>query len=523
VDDVELIIVSLLIAVVVLSAAARAINVPYPIVLVLGGTALGFVPGLPEVRMDPDLVLLIFLPPLLYSSAFFANLNDLRANLRPITLLSVGLVLFTMVLVAVTAHALIDGMSWEVAFTLGAILGPTDPIAATTIARRLGVPRRLVSVIEGESLINDATALVAYNIARAAVFGASFSLLDASWDFLWKAAGGAGLGLSVGWLIAEVRRRLEDPLIENTMALMTSYAAYVPAEKLHLSAVVAAVTAGIYVGWQAPRIASPASRIRGFGMWEQLQFLLNAILFVLIGLQLPGVLDGLDRTQAWTLAGYALAVSLAVILARLIWQNTTVYIVRLLDRRESQRARRTTWRYRLVGGWAGMRGAVSLAAALALPGNFPHRDLVVFLTFAVIFATLVLQGLTLAPLIRRLGVIDDGSDERDEELTARLVATQAALSRIEELKGEDWTRPDTLERLEGAYNYRRRRLKARAGKTDDDGTYEHRSFAYQTVLREILEAQRAEIVRLRNEGTISNDVMHRIERELDLEDERLEI
>jgi CPA1 family monovalent cation:H+ antiporter len=522
VGGVELTLVSLLVSVVVLAAAARAINVPYPIVLVVGGGILGFVPGLPDIEMDPDLVLLVFLPPLLYSAAFFANLNDLRANLRPITLLSIGLVLATVVAVAVVAHELIDGMSWPVAFTLGAILGPTDPIAATTIARRLGVPRTLVSVLEGESLVNDATALVAYNIARAAVAGAAFSLLDAGWDFLWKAGGGAALGLAVGWVIAEVRRRLDDPLIENTIGLLTAYAAYVPAEKLHLSAVIAAVTVGCYVGWQAPRIASPATRLQGFGMWEQLQFLLNAILFVLIGLQLPAVLDGLDRTQAWTLTGYAVAVSVTVILTRIVWQNTTVYLVRALDRRESQRARRTTWRYRLIGGWAGMRGAVSLAAALALPPDFPQRDVLVFLTFAVIFATLVLQGLTLAPLIRVLGVTDDGSEEEHEELKARLVATKAALGRIEELKAEDWTRDDTMDRLQRQYEYRKRRLAARAGKIEDDG-YEDRSFSYQTILREVLEAQRAEIVRLRNEGTISNEVMHRLERELDLEDQRLEI
>jgi CPA1 family monovalent cation:H+ antiporter len=339
---------------------------------------------------------------------------------------------------------------------------------------------------------------------------------------VWKAAGGAALGLAVGWVIAEVRRRLDDPLIENTISLLTAYAAYVPAEKLHLSAVVAAVTVGCYVGWQAPKIASPATRIRGFGMWEQLQFLLNAILFVLIGLQLPAVLDGLDSTQAWTLAGYGVAVSVTVTLARLIWQNTTVFVVRALDRRASQRARRTTWRFRFIGGWAGMRGAVSLAAALALPDNFPQRDLVVFITFAVIFATLVLQGLTLAPLIRVLGVTDDGSLEEREELKARLVATKAALSRIEELKGEEWTRDETLDRMQQLYEYRKRRLAARAGKIEDDG-YEDRSFTYQTVVREVLEAQRAEVVRLRNEGTISNEVMHRIERELDLEDERLEI
>ena len=279
-----------------LAAAARAINVPYPIVLVIGGAVLAFLPiGLPEVELDPDLVLVIFLPPLLYAGAFFANLADLRANLRPITLAAIGLVLATMVVVAVVAHALIDGLGWPAAFALGAIVGPTDPVAATAIARRLGVPRRLVSVLEGESLINDATALVAYNIAvRAATAWSAFSLLDAGWDFVWKAAGGIAVGLVVGWVIIQIRSRLDDPLIENTIGLLSAYAAYVPAEHLHVSAVLSAVTVGCYVGWQAPRIASPATRLQGFGMWELLQFLMNAFLFVLIGLQLPTVLEALD-------------------------------------------------------------------------------------------------------------------------------------------------------------------------------------------------------------------------------------
>ena len=284
---------------------------------------------------------MIFLPPLLYAGAFFANLADLRANLRPITLAAIGLVLATMVVVAVVAHELIDGMSWPAAFALGAIVGPTDPVAATAIARRLGVPRRLVSVLEGESLINDATALVAYNIAvRAATGVVAFSLLDAGWDFLWKAAGGIALGLVVGWVIIQIRSRLDDPLIENTIGLLSAYAAYVPAEHLHVSAVLSAVTVGCYVGWQAPRIASPATRLQGFGMWELLQFLMNAFLFVLIGLQLPTVLEALDSYDPWTLVGYAIAVSLAVVLTRIVWAHTVVFLVRALDRRASQRARR---------------------------------------------------------------------------------------------------------------------------------------------------------------------------------------
>ena len=523
-DEVEIILVALLVSVAVLSAAARAINVPYPIVLVIGGAILGVAPiGLPEAQLDPDLVLVIFLPPLLYSSAFFANLRDLRADLRPISLLSIGLVLATVVVVAWVAHGLIDGLTWPAAFALGAIVGPTDPVAATAIAGRLGVPRRVVSILEGESLINDATALVAYRIAvRAATGTVAFSLLDAGWDFLWKAAGGIAVGLAVGWAIAWVRKRLDDPLLENTIGLLSGYAAYVPAERLQLSAVLAAVTVGCYVGWQAPRIASPTTRLQGFGMWELLVFLMNAFLFVLMGLQLPVILAALDTTDWQTLLGYGAAISAAVVLTRLAWQHTIVFIIRALDRRQSVRARRGSWRVRTVVGWAGMRGAVSLAAALALPPAFPQRGLLIFLTFAVIFVTLVLQGLTLPPLIRALGVVDDGTEEEREELKARLLATKAAIDRIDELASEDWTRDDTMERMRGLYEYRKRRLAARAGKIEDDG-FEDRSLAYQTAVREVLEAQRREVVRLRNEGTISNDLMHRLERELDLEDERLEI
>jgi CPA1 family monovalent cation:H+ antiporter len=521
-DQAEIILVALLFAVVVLSAFARRLDIPYPIVLVVGGVALGLIPGLPDVRLDPQLVLLIFLPPLLYLSAFFANLRDLRANLRVISLLSIGLVLATVVVVAVIAHAFIDDLSWPACFTLGAIVGPTDALAATEISRRLGVPRRLVSVLEGESLVNDATALVAYKIALGAAGGAAFSLLDAGWDFLWKASGGIAIGVAVGWVIAEIRRRMDDPQLENTVGLVTPYAAYLPAERLGCSAVLAAVTVGCYVGWRAPEIASPATRLQGFGMWGLLQFLANAFLFVLVGLQLSDIVGALDSYSALTLIGYAAAVSGAVILTRLVWGHTTVWIIRALDRRESQRARRANWRFRTVSGWAGMRGAVSLAAALALAPDFEQRDLLIFLTFAVILATLVIQGLTLPTLIRVLGIQDDGKEEH-EELKGRLLATKAALARIDELEGEEWTRDDTIERMRNAYRYRKRRLAARAGMADDDEGYEDRSAAYQTIVREVLEAQRREIIRLRNAGTISNDVMHRLERELDLEDQRLEI
>ena len=523
----ELLLLTLMVAVAGLSVLARWAGVPYPILLVLGGLVLGFVPGMPTVAMPPELVLVLFLPPLLYWAAFFSSPRDLRADLRAISLQAVGLVLATIGAVAVTAHTLIDGLPWAAAVALGAIVSPTDPLAATAIARRLGVPRRLVTLLEGESLVNDATALVAYRIAVAVAVGGSFTLWQAGLRFVAGVAGGVAVGLLVGWLIAEIRRRLDDPVVETVVSLVTGYAAYLPAERLGVSGVLAAVTAGLYVGWRAPELASASTRLLGFSFWEVLNYLLNAILFILVGLQLHPILSGVTGRSIPALLGQAVLVSAVVIVVRIVWDFTVPYVVRALDRRPSQVGRRVGPRERLVAGWSGMRGAVSLAAALALPLEgaagqpFPERNLIVFLTFGVIFATLVVQGLTLPALIHRLGVTGDDAEER-EELRARLGATNAALARLEDLATEDWTREDTVERLRGLYDYRRRRLKARAGKIEDDG-YEDRSLAYQRLVRELLEAQRRAIVGLRNQGAISNDVMHRIERDLDLEDSRLEI
>jgi monovalent cation/hydrogen antiporter len=523
----ELLLLLLMVAVAGLSILARPLGVPYPILLVLGGLLLGFLPGLPAVELPPELVLVVFLPPLLYQAAFFSTLRDLRADLRAITTTAVGLVLVTMAAVAVTAHALVDGLSWAVAFTLGAIVSPTDALAATAVARRLGAPRRLVTVLEGESLVNDATALVAYRIAVAAAVGGSFVVWEAGLRFVAGVAGGVAVGLIVGWLVAVVRRRLEDPPAEIVLTVVTGYAAYLPAERLEVSGVLAAVTAGLFVGWRAPELASPTTRLLAFSFWEILVYLLNAVLFLLVGLQLQPILEQVTGRSVATLLGLAALVSAVVIAVRFVWSFTVPYLVRALDRRPSQVARRVGARQRLISSWSGMRGAVSLAAALALPLEtnsgqpFPERELILFVTFGVIFVTLVVQGLTLPALIRRLGVHDDGAEQR-EELQARLGATDAALARLEELAVEEWTRDDTVERLRGLYQFRRRRLKARAGIFEDDG-YEDRSLAYQRLVRELLEAQRHAIIRLRNQGVISDGVMHRVERELDLEDSRLEI
>jgi monovalent cation/hydrogen antiporter len=519
--EVEAVLVSLLVAVAVLGAAARAVNIPYPIVLVVGGLALGFIPGLPDAQLEPELVLVIFLPPLLYSAAFFSNLHDLRRNLRPITLNAVGLVLVTMCAVALAIKALVPDMPWAAAFTLGAIVAPTDPLAATAIMRRMAVPRRMVSVVEGESLINDGTALVAYRAAVAAV-GGTFSIWEAGLEFVLSAAGGIAIGLAVGWVIAEIRRRIDDIPVEITISLLSGYAGYLPAEAVGASGVLAAVTTGIVLGWMAPDISTASMRLQGYAVWEIVTFLLNALLFVLIGLQLPLILDGLEGEPAGELVWWCVAISLVVIVVRLLWVQLLVFAVRTLDRRPELVPRRTTWQMRAVGGWAGMRGSVSLAAALALDPDFPMRDLILLITFAVIFATLVLQGLTLPALIQRLGIHDDGADAT-EELLGRRRAVDAALARLDELAAEEWTYDETAERMRKLYEYRSRRFAARAGETEDGDGIEHRSFKYQKMVRSVLAAQRAELVRLRNAGDISNEVMHRLERELDLEEERLEI
>ncbi len=526
--ELQIVIAALFVSAAGLNALANWVNVPYPIPLVLGGLLLGLLPGLPEVELDPDLVLLVFLPPLLYAAAFFSDLRSLRADARVIGVQAIGLVLATAGAVALIAHELI-GMSWALSFVLGAIVSPTDPVAATSIMRRTGAPRRLVNVVEGESLVNDATALVAYKVAVAAAVGETVSAGGAVLEFVGAAAGGVAIGLAVGWVIAEVRRRVNDVNTELTISLFSAYGAFIPADELGASGVLAVVAAGIYLGFRAPEIASPESRMQGFALWSILTFLLNAVLFILIGLQLPVIVDALSDRPAGEVIGYAAAVCAAVIAVRIAWSFIFTALIRAVDRRPSQRARRVSWQFRIVGAWSGMRGAVSLAAALALPletdagAALPDRDLIQFITFSLILVTVVGQGLTLPWLIRRLGVVEDGTEEEGEEIKARLVIARAALERLDELAEEDWTLDGSIDRARRLYEYRRRRFKIRAGKIEDEDGIEERSLAYQRMMHEVYAVQRRELLRLRNERVISADVMRRVERELDLEESRLEV
>jgi CPA1 family monovalent cation:H+ antiporter len=512
VEHIELVIFGLLVATAGLAVLARVVGVPYPVTLVAGGAAIGFLPGVPSVELDPELVLLIFLPPLLYGAAFFTSVRDLRRNAGPIALLSIPLVFVTMLAVALVAHEVI-GLDWGPAFVLGAIVSPTDAVAPAEIMRRIGAPRRLISIVEGENLTNDWTALVLYRFAIAAVVTGSFSLWEAGPKFLATGVGGLIVGLVAGRVIREIRARIDDPPTEITISILSGYAAYLPAEHLGASGVIAAVATGLYMGWHTPQLTTPLLRLQGVAIWEILTFLLNAILFLLVGLQLPGVLDNLSGRTAGELVLWAALVSAVVIAVRLLW------ILLVMGQRHAPPAER------VAVGWAGMRGSVSLAAALAIPittdagAPFPERDLIVFLAFVVIFVTLVGQGLTLAPLVQRLGLMDDGEEEREERVARQRIA-EAGLGRIDELGEPDWISPESVQRARNVLDYRARRFGALAS-GDGDG-YEERTDAWRRLMYDLYDAQRVELVQLRNRGEISDEVRRKIERDLDLEESRLE-
>jgi monovalent cation/hydrogen antiporter len=523
----DLVLLALLVALAALLVLAPALRIPYPILLVLGGLALGFVPGMPTLTLPPDLVLVAILPPLLYSAAFYTSLRDLRENVTQISTLAIGLVAATTVGVALVAHELVTGLGWGPAFVLGAIVSPTDPLAATQIARRLGAPRRIVAIVEGESLVNDGTALVLYRVAVVAVVSGSFSLWGSGLRFVGTAAGGIVVGAAVGFVIAAVRRRLDNPPVEVTIALLSGYFAYLPASALGVSGVLAVVTTGIYMGWRTPELTSVQTRLDGTAMWAILTFVVNALLFALVGLQLHHILDTLSGRSAAELLWDAAIVSATVIAVRIVWVFPLSYVPWVVWGHAAEHEDAPTWQRPAIVAWMGLRGAVSLAAALALPlttdagGAFPNRSLIIFLAFAVILATLVVQGLTLPVVIRRFGVEDDDLDA-EEEAKARIYAAEAALERLEELAGEDWVYADTIDRARGLMNFRRSRFSARFS-DDDDGAIEDRSQAYQRLQRELLSAERRAVADLRRQGRINDAVMHRVTRDLDLEDARLDV
>jgi monovalent cation/hydrogen antiporter len=522
----ELQLLVLLVAGAALLVLAGPLRIPYPILLVLGGLLIGFGPGVPKVTMPPEVVLVGVLPPLLYLQAYSTGVRELRRNLRPISLLAIGLVIITTVGVAVVAHA-VSSLSWAEAFILGAVVSPTDPIAATAIGRRLGVPRRLIDIVEGESLMNDGTALVLLRTAITAAVAGSFSLWDATGRLVLNVAGGIAVGLAVGYIVRRVRRPLDNPPIEVTIAFLTGYFAFLPASALGVSGVLAVVTAGVYMGWYTPELTTVQTRLTGQGFWEVLMFLLNVLLFGLVGLQLRPILDSMTGSEGWSLAWQAAVIVLAVIVVRILWVFPATYVPRWVSPSLRRRDPSPPWNYPAFIAWNGMRGAVTIAAALLIPldtnagASLPGRDVIVLFAFGVVLATLVVQGLSMPLVIRALGLeADDGGAEAEEAL-ARVRAAESALVRLEELEAEGWIMDDTAQRVRGSYQFRIDRFSARMD-PDGDGKIEKRSLKFQRLRRELLDAERRAVVELRNTGEISDEVMRRVEHDLDLEVSRLD-
>jgi CPA1 family monovalent cation:H+ antiporter len=496
--------ITLLVAVALLVWVARQLDVPYPIVLVIGGLGLGALPGLPELVLEPEIVFLVFIPPLVHAAGYLASPRHLMRDARPIAMSAVLLVALTIGAVGVAAHALVDELSWTSAFLLATVVAPTDLVAATAVFRRLGAPERIVNLVEGENLVNDGTALTAWRVAVVAALAGSLSAGDVVEELLLVAAGGTALGVLGGIAVAWLRRRLHDTLIEVTVTILTPYVLYVAAEELGLSGILAAVVSGIYLGFRDHELTDPVTRMQAYGFWSVFTFILESLLFVLVGLQFPDVLDKLDR-PAGELIAAGLAIAGVVMAVRMAYQ----FVVPGLATRE-----------RLVVGWAGMRGAISLAVALAIPLEIEGREVIIFLTLCVILTTLVVQGLTLPLLIERLRFDAEVPDERRQAM-ARFRTIEAALERIGELSmEEDGVNASTVERARSLYAQRAHQLagECRDGMPDAESD----TAAWLRLRLDLLGIERARLAQLRSDGQITTPLMNAVQQDLDLEEQRLQ-
>jgi Na+/H+ antiporter len=515
------VILFLMLCAVALGWVARHFRFPFPIALVIGGGALGFVPQLPQLPFDPQFILVLVLPPILYQAALLTSWRDFKASIRPISLLAIGLVIATTLAVGGALKFLVPDIPWAAAFVLGAIVSPPDAVAATAILSRLNIPRRVVTVLEGESLVNDASGLVLYKFAVAAVLTGAFSLVDASIQFVGVSVGGIVIGALFGLTFVFIHRHLGDTFIEVLTSLLVPYIAYIAAEHLHASGVLSVVVAGLVRGRYSPEIVSAEMRIMARSAWNLLVFLLNSLIFILIGIQLSGVTDRLAGYTPGQLFLYGTLVTAVAILVRFAWIYLATYLPRLLSESVRRRQPAPPEAEVFIMSWCGMRGIVSLAAALALPltladgSLFPQRDLIIFLTFVVIAATLVVQGLTLAPLIRRLRVGTDWSVQ-EEQQHARLALTKAALAAIDELAAKEGVAEATAERIRAEFA-EKVTLAVPAGHVVSDA----RADPAGRLRRAAIQAERRELIRIWRENQISDDVLHHLEEDLDYQESRL--
>jgi Na+/H+ antiporter len=506
---------ALLIGALAVSALARRVGAAPPLVLVVAGLAVSFVPGIPDYALEPELVLLLVLPPLLYSAALNSSVLGIRANLRPIGSLAIGLVLFTTLVVGFAAHALVPGLPLASAFVLAAVVAPPDAVAAIAVGRRLGLPRRVMTVLGGESLINDATALTAYRVAVATALGAGMSVLAGVGMFVLAAVGGVAVGLVIGWCVHRVRLWLADSLMESAVGLLVPFAAYLLAELVGASGVLAVVVAGLYLGHRAPE-SGFATRLQDQAVWNAADTVLEAFVFALIGLQLRSVVSHMDVPVGSLVLASAALVGI-VVLARIAWVFPTTYIRGALFSLGRRREPRVSWRYPAVVSWAGMRGVVSLAAAAALPTEFPGRNTVLFLAFCITVGTLLLHGLTLPLMIKLLNPRDRQIHEDAlAEAAAQHAAARAAVVRLDQVT-QDSTPQEISGRLRAWAQLRSLGAWERLGRPPEENG-EAPTATFRRLRREMLAAERDTFVRFRDEGRLDDEVLRRVLRELDLEE-----
>jgi Na+/H+ antiporter len=507
----------LLICAIALGWLARRFQFPYPIALVVGGALLGLIPGLPQFPFDPQLILVVVLPPVLYQAALLTSWPDFKANFRPIGLLAIGLVIATTLAVGMVFKFFIPSIPWAAAFVLGAIVSPPDAVAATTILSRLNIPKHIVTVLEGESLVNDASGLVIYKLAVAAVLTGGFSMTEAATQFAVVSAGGIGIGVLLAFVFIAIHRRLGDPFIEVLTVLVIPYATYIVAESVHVSGVLAVVAAGIVRGRWSPRIVSAEMRIMARSIWNILVFILNSLIFIVIGIQMSDVMDNLGSYPLRDLVTMGALVSFVAVAIRFAWVYPVAYLPKWLSGSLHGRGDAGRNRELAIISWCGMRGIVSLAAALALPARlpdgapFPGRDLIVFLTFFVIGATLIGQGLTLAPLIRKLKVGSDWTSGTEARWLRSAMST-AALSAIDAHLAAGRAPAAWADGL---------RAEIRGRVSPEEAESAAREETQRTLRLVALKAERGELIRLWQESRISDELMRQHEELLDYQEAQL--
>ncbi len=504
-----------------LAVVARRVGLPPAAAFVIGGIVLAFVPGTPQLELDPDLILILFLPPLLLSSAYFTVWRDFKANMRPILMLAIGAVLFTTFAVGLAAKLMLPTLLWAACFALGAIVSPPDAVSAKAILQRFPVPPRIVAVLEGESLVNDASGLMLYRLAIAATLTGAFSWLDAIATFGKLAVGGIMVGLVIGYIVTAALAHMRETASVILLSFLVSWGAYIGAESLHVSGVLAVVTVGLMLGWRQHSFLSAHNRVQARAVWELVVFVMEALVFILIGLALKGIIGTLGGPGAspWSAIPFALAVTAATIISRFIWVFPATYLPRFLSPAIRARDPYPTIATPVIVSWAGMRGVVSLAAALALPKTFPERDLIIFATFIMIAVTVLLQGVTLGLLVNWLKPADailHGKKTLDER-AARTMVNDAALAALRGLAvGE--ARNERLQDLLSDYEERGQILRD-ADPSGDAVTASHETGRAAALAA--VSAARSELLRMHNVGDIHDSTLHAIEAELDLEELRL--